>query len=124
MQNPQLPLRFDPDCLRRLLCLVGPTDAATFLMQLDRDLSDCGLQIALAAEQQDWTVLREASHVLVSLAGSTGAIALQSLAEALNAAAHRQDKAVLPDLAMQLSADLARLVAVVKSMPTDYASTR
>jgi hypothetical protein len=88
MQNLPLPLRFDPDRLRKLLDLVGPTEARTFLTQLDRDLSDCAQSLSAATDGQDWTALREASHVLVSLAGSAGALALQSLAEALNAAAN------------------------------------
>ena len=81
MQNLPLPLRFDPDRLRRLLDLVGPTEARTFLTQLDRDLSDCARSLAAATDRQDWPALREASHVLVSLAGSAGALALQAMGD-------------------------------------------
>jgi HPt (histidine-containing phosphotransfer) domain-containing protein len=124
MQSLPLPLRFDPGRLRRLLDLVGPTEARTFLTQLDRDLSDCSRQIAVATEQQDWTALREASHVLISLAGSVGALALQSLAEALNAAAHARNAAALPNLYNQIAPDLTRLIAVVRATPDPFASPR
>ena len=123
MQNLPLPLRFDPDRLRRLLDLVGPTEAQTFLTQLDRDLSDCARQIAMASDRQDWTTLREASHVLVSLAGSAGALALQTLAEAMNAAAHARNAGALSDLQTQLAPDLARLIAVVRATPDPFAGS-
>lgn len=95
-----------------------------FLAQLDRDLSDCARAIDSAVDRQDWTALREASHVLVSLAGSTGALALQSLAQALNAATHARDAAALASLNRQLAPDLDRLIAVVRATPDPSASPR
>jgi hypothetical protein len=121
MQSLPLPLRFDPDRLRRLVDLVGPMEARAFLTQLDRDLSDCARQIAAATVRQDWTVLREASHVLMSLAGSTGALALQSQAEALNAAAHDRDAVTLTGLYGQLAPDLTRLIDLVRATPDPFA---
>lgn len=122
MQNLPLPLRFDPDRLRRLLDLVGPTEARIFLTQLDRDLTDCAQSIAVATDRGDWTALREASHVLVSLAGSAGALALQSLAEAMNTAANAQNAPLLADLYVQMVPDLARLIDVVRATPDPFAS--
>jgi hypothetical protein len=124
MQSLPLPLRFDQDRLQRLLVLVGPTEARAFLTQLDTDLSDCARAIATACDRRDWTALREASHVLVSLAGSSGALALQSLAEALNAAAHARDAAAVASLNSQLEPDLGRLIAVVRATPDPFASAR
>jgi HPt (histidine-containing phosphotransfer) domain-containing protein len=124
MQSLPLPLQFDPDRLRRLLDLVGPTEAQAFLTQLDRDLSDCDRQIAAASARQDWTALREASHILVSLAGSAGALSLQAMAEALNAAAHAQDTAALADLHGQIAPDLSRLIALVRATPDPFAGPR
>jgi Hpt domain len=122
MQNLPLPLRFDPDRLRRLLDLVGPTEARIFLTQLDRDLTDCAQSIAVATDRGDWTALREASHVLVSLAGSAGALALQSLAEAMNTAANAQNAPLLADLYVQMVPDLTRLIDVVRATPDPFAS--
>lgn len=124
MQSLPLPLRFDPDRLRRLLDLVGPSEARTFLTQLDRDLSDCARSLASATDRQDWNTLREASHVLVSLAGSAGAMALQSLAEALNAAANARNFGALADLYSQLAPDLTRLIALVRATPDPFATPR
>jgi hypothetical protein len=122
MQKLPLPLRFDPDRLRRLISLVGPTEARTFLTQFDRDLSDCARTIAAATDRQDWTALCEASHVLVSLSGSAGALQLQSLAEAMNTAAHARDPAALADLYGDLAPDLARLIAIIRATPDPFAS--
>ncbi len=122
MQRPPLPLRFEPDRLRRLLDLVGPTEARAFLAQLDSDLSDCARRISAAAVRQDWTALREVSHVLMSLAGSTGALALQSQAEALNTAAHDRNASVLTELYGQLAPDLTRLIDLVRATPDPFAS--
>jgi hypothetical protein len=121
MQSLPHPLRFDADRLPRLLELVGPAEARTFLGQLDRDLSDCARDIERAVGHLDWPALRNASHVLVSLAGASGALALQSLAEALNAAAHARDAGIAHGLQGQLAADLDRLIAVVRATPTPLA---
>jgi hypothetical protein len=122
MQSLPLPLRFDPDRLRRLLDLVGPTEARGFLTQLDHDLTDCARQMATAAVRLDWTVLREASHVLVSLSGSSGALALQSHAEAMNAAANDRNAAAVTDLYPTLALDLTRLIDLVRATPDPFAS--
>jgi HPt (histidine-containing phosphotransfer) domain-containing protein len=124
MQNLPLQQRFDPDRLRRLLNLVGPAEARGFLVQLDKDLSDCADRIAVATERQDWAALREASHVLVSLAGSAGALSLQALAEAMNAAAHERNGADLARLRCQIAPDLARLITLVRATPDPFTSSR
>jgi Hpt domain len=121
MQNSPLPLRFDPDRLRRLLDLVGPAEARSFLTQLDRDLTDCARALSAATPRQDWTALREASHVLMSLAGSAGALALQSFAEALNAAAHDRNPVTTAALYGQLAPDLSRLIDLVRATPDPFA---
>lgn len=124
MQNLPLPLRFDPDRLRRLLDLIGPDEAAAFLVQLDRDLSTCARDLAAACDRKDWAALRDASHVLVSLAGSSGALALQSAAEAVNAAAHARNAPALEELYAQLAPDLTRLLAIVRATPDPFASAQ
>jgi hypothetical protein len=122
MQKLPLPLRFDPGRLRQLLDLVGPTEARAFLAQLDRDLSDCAGQLSAAAARQDWAQLRDGSHVLMSLAGSAGALALQSRAEALNTAAHDRNAAVLAEIYSHIAPDLNRLIDLVRATPDPFAS--
>jgi hypothetical protein len=124
MQNLLVPDRFDADRLKRLLQIVGPTEAALFLKQLDLDLSDCARTLADATGRQDWPALSEASHVLIALSGSVGALALQALAEALNSAAHAQDGLALAGLQDRLAPDLDRLIALVRATPDPFASPR
>lgn len=122
MQSPAVPHQFDPDRLPRLLDIVGPAEAGPFLAQLEHDLSDCARAIAAAVDRSDWPVLREASHVLISLSGSAGALGLQTLAAALNAAAHERNTLALADLFRQLAPDLDRLIALVRVTPPPPAS--
>lgn len=124
MQNLPLPLRFDPDRLRRLLDIVGPTEARAFLTQLDRDLTDCARHLAAATLRQDWSALREASHVLMSLAGSAGALGLQDQAQALNSAAHDRNGDAMAQVYGHVAPDLTRLIDVVRATPDPFASPR
>jgi HPt (histidine-containing phosphotransfer) domain-containing protein len=109
-----MPAEFDESRFQRLLALVGPVVAVDFLRQLLQDLSDCAEGIARAGASGDWARLREVSHILISLAGSTGAAALYDMAKALNAAAHAQDQAALDRLSPVLGADLQALIALVR----------
>ncbi|TAG29110.1 MAG: hypothetical protein EAZ40_02920, partial [Rhodobacterales bacterium] len=65
----------------------------------------------------DWDALREGSHILISLAGSAGALSLQTMAEALNTAAHAQDGAAAHALVPGLVAELDALIALVRATP-------
>lgn len=78
--------------------------------------------MATASLRQDWTILRETSHVLVSLSGSSGALALQSLAEAMNAAANDRNAEAVTDLYSTLALDLTRLIDLVRATPDPFAS--
>ena len=111
MQSPPLPSQFDPDRLQRLIDIIGPDQTPAFLAQLDLDLSEHGTRIALAARERDWETLRDACHVLTSLAGSAGALGLQDMAQRLNAAAHAARSDGLPELTQAMAIDLAALRA-------------
>jgi HPt (histidine-containing phosphotransfer) domain-containing protein len=117
--TPALPGGFDPARLRRLLDLVGPEQAPGLLTQLRLDLSGCAADIPDAGARQDWDGLRRASHVLTSLAGSAGAMALHALAQELNDAAHARDPQALTALLPALTADLAALIALVQATPAE-----
>lgn len=116
---PALPGNFDTPRFRRLLDLVGPDQTPALLTQLRLDLTGCRDSITRAAPGPDWETLREASHVLISLAGSAGAAALHDMAQDLNAASHAGDPAALADLLPALQADLDALIAVVASTPAE-----
>lgn len=114
---PTLPGQFDEGRFQRLLALVGPAMAQDLLDQLAADFSACGATIACGTDQRDWSALREASHVLISLAGSAGANALHSMAQALNAATHSRDEVALAQISPDLMTDLAALIALVRATP-------
>lgn len=111
------PVGFDAARLGRLLDLVGPDQAPALLTQLRIDLAACGEQISAARPGPDWNALRDASHVLISLAGSVGATGLHGMAQDLNATAHARDAAALARLLPALSTDLAALIALIADMP-------
>lgn len=80
----------DRERYRRLIEIAGPEGAQELLERLREDLRQVerGLARALAGAAPALSEVRAQTHVLVSLAGAVGAVPLQRLAEALNAAAH------------------------------------
>lgn len=109
-----LPGRFQPDRLRRLTELTGPTVAPVLFAQFVTDLEACASQLQTGIPADDWPLLRRASHDLVALAGSCGAMALHDLAQRLNAAAQAQDKAAVAALHPMLAQDLAATLALLR----------
>jgi HPt (histidine-containing phosphotransfer) domain-containing protein len=106
---------FDASRLSHLLDLTGPDLAQELLARLTEDLTTTRDTLDQGAASADWKRLREGSHVLISLAGSVGALSLQAMAEGLNAIAHRQDVEALPALMPALTAELRALIALIRS---------
>ena len=104
---------FEPERFHRLLDLAGPRHASELLSRLAEDLADTRAKTAMAAGLRDWPSLRNASHVLISLSGSVGAVSLQHLAERLNATAQAQDDATLAAIIGIALAELDTLIAIV-----------
>lgn len=115
MQRLPTPERFDAARLQRLLSIVGPDQTNLFLGQLVSDLSDCETALTSCAPD-DWTALRHTSHVLISLAGSVGAMALHDTSQNLNTAAHRKDPGSSAGLKPALLADLRVLITHVQGL--------
>lgn len=109
------PTDFDPLRLQWLVDLVGPTEAPDLIAQLTADLCNAADQMTLAAPARDWLRLREASHILMALAGYAGATALQRLAKTLNAIAHDPDAEALDRVFPETAAELAALINVVRN---------
>lgn len=84
------PAEDDPTRLQRLLELAGPQDAPELLRRIRTDLDSAARQIELALPQDDRAALRAASHVLIAVGGSVGALRLASAARTLNTAAHAE----------------------------------
>jgi CheY-like chemotaxis protein len=72
-----------------VLQAAGPAGKAEFLDHLLQDLRSVKSELACAIRANDAQTVRAQSHILISLSGAVGADRLQVMAEALNAAAHR-----------------------------------
>lgn len=77
-----------PHLLDRLLDLAGPEEGGELLRRLDEDLGTVARQMQDGLERKDGALLRSASHVLISLSGSVGALALSDRGRKLNDAIH------------------------------------
>jgi len=106
---------FDPSRLGHLLDLTGPDLAVELLARLTEDLLATQDALESGAANADWKRLREGSHVLISLAGSVGALSLQAMSETLNAIAHRQDGDALDAVMPPLRGELAALIRLVRA---------
>lgn len=107
--TPDLPV-LDPAPLRRLMVLAGEDDRAELLRRLDQDLAAAALRLQSALTDPRLPDIRAATHVLVSLAGSVGGRATETLARALNSAVH---DGAPPDL---LTGRITALVAAVAAL--------
>jgi HPt (histidine-containing phosphotransfer) domain-containing protein len=117
---PPLPQRlqsYDPERFHRLLELAGPNNSAELIAQLTEDLSSARNTVDHAAGARDWPALRGASHILISLTGSVGALSLQDMSERLNAATHVEDGSLLPTLVPSLLAELDILLTIIAVTP-------
>lgn len=106
---------FDASRLSHLLEITGPDLAIELLARLTEDLVTTQDILDRGAAEADWKRLREGSHVLISLSGSVGALSLQSMAEGLNAIAHRQDREGLAALMPTLDSELASLIQLIRA---------
>ena len=108
-------VEFDPSRLSHLLDITGPDLGPELLARLTEDLTTTQDTLDIGADTTDWKRLREGSHVLISLAGSVGALSLQAMAESLNAIAHRQDSDALDALMSPLGGELATLIQLIRA---------
>ncbi len=109
---------FDRARFHHLIDLAGPSMAADLITHLVQDLERC----RATAKADDLDALRVSSHVLISLAGSVGAVSLHGMAETLNAAAHRQDDAAIAAVLPAFLAELDALIALVRATPAPAGS--
>lgn len=114
---------FDPTRLASLLQITGPDLAPELLARLNEDLTTTQDTLAAGADSADWKRIREGSHVLISLAGSVGALSLQAMSESLNAIAHAQDRDALASMMPPLEGELAALIRLVRATRAPNGST-
>lgn len=115
---------YDPTRFQRLLELAGPENAAELLARLAEDLGSARQTVEAAARLRDWNALRGASHVLISLTGSVGALSLQDMSERLNVATHQEDGSILPLVMPPLLAELDALLDIIAATPPPQRGTR
>ncbi|MEO1611539.1 MAG: hypothetical protein AAFU55_04180, partial [Pseudomonadota bacterium] len=94
---------------------IGPSGLATLLRKAEDDLATAGNQIEMAAETGDIVLMRGASHVVISVAGSVGGVRLQRQAEALNRLAHIEELGAAAVLADEISKELKGVLAFIKA---------
>lgn len=113
----------DETTLLDLLALAGPADGPELMRRLidDMGLVHTGMTAALAAN--DGAAMRWHSHVLLSIAGTIGAPRVYALAKRLNDCA-RSDTCLTADpAAVDLLADLGRLLSRLREMAGEMGMT-
>lgn len=101
----------DPDRFARLLDIAGPQNRTELLTRLAQDLAQVRDRLSVAGPAVDWADLRAQTHVLIALAGATGAVRLQYQAEDLNKAAHDRRRGPVAHLVPPILAGIDRLIA-------------
>ena len=79
----------DRNRFEAILQAAGPSGRGELLDHLLQDLRSVQDALQQAVQVNDTATTRAQSHILISLAGAIGADRLQHMAEALNAAAHK-----------------------------------
>jgi CheY-like chemotaxis protein len=95
--------------------IVGSAAMADLLGKVEADLSTAAGRLERAAAGPDLGEARAVSHVLISVAGTIGAVRAQDLARRMNRAAHAGDAAAVRRGAPALLAETGRVVAFVQS---------
>lgn len=103
----------DNAALRDILAIAGPETTLRILRQVGIDFATVERRITPALAARDWTSIRAETHVLMSVAGTIGATALQSLAQNTNHAAHARDATQIDGLTPDLLQELARMIALL-----------
>lgn len=98
-----------------LAASLGVKGLPGILKKADEDLATARDQIETAAETGDFELMRGASHVVVSVAGSVGGVRLQRQAEALNRLAHIEELGAAAVLTKELAKELEGVLAFIRA---------
>jgi len=101
----------DEAVFAHLLTVAGPTQAQDLLDRLLADLGRVERGLVAGLSELDLATIRADGHVLVSVAGSVGAVRLQELAEELCASARREDGAAVLLVGRSVLTQIDRLIA-------------
>jgi HPt (histidine-containing phosphotransfer) domain-containing protein len=112
--NDAPPGTLDRNRLEAILQAAGPSGKGELLAHLLQDLHSVQGLLRQAVADNDTATTRAQSHILISLAGAIGADRLQVMAEALNAAAHRNRLSEAQTLVRSCDEALASLIVQVE----------
>lgn len=112
--NDAPPGTLDRNRLEAILQAAGPSGKGELLAHLLQDLHSVQGLLQQAVADNDTATTRAQSHILISLAGAIGADRLQVMAEALNAAAHRNRLSEAQTLVRSCDEALASLIVQVE----------
>lgn len=107
------PETLDRNRFEAILQAAGPSGRGELLDHLLQDLRSVQGSLQQAVRGNDTQTTRAQSHILISLAGAIGADRLQGMAEALNAAAHRNRLSEAQALVRSCDEALAALITQV-----------
>lgn len=88
----------DHEIYEQLATTIGAEGIADLLQKIEADVVEMQRKVKIGLEGKEPNVLRDASHILVSVAGSVGAVRLQKDAQCLNSAAHSGDTVLVESL--------------------------
>ena len=111
----------DRSVYETLASVIGPAAMAELLEKVESDLSAAAKRLEAALAAQDVGDARSVSHVLVSVAGTIGAIKAQGLARAVNRAAHSGDEATLWRDGRDLFSEILQVVDFVRRQRVELA---
>jgi CheY-like chemotaxis protein/anti-sigma regulatory factor (Ser/Thr protein kinase) len=103
----------DRNRFEAILQAAGPSGRGELLDHLLQDLRSVQDALQQAVQVNDTATTRAQSHILISLAGAIGADRLQNMAEALNAAAHKNRLSDAQSLVQSCDEALAALITQV-----------
>lgn len=105
-----------------LLTIAGEETAPKLLDQVLLDLGEVHRALETALPKADWPELRLQSHILMSIAGSFGAMQLCQDAETLNRLAHASDASGLAAVDLRLRQGLAALIQFLQDQALSLAA--
>jgi HPt (histidine-containing phosphotransfer) domain-containing protein len=83
----------DRDIYDTLANAIGPAAMTELLGKVDSDIKAARARLVPALDPVDLGEVRSATHIVISVAGAVGALAVQGRARRMNAAGHRDDAA-------------------------------
>lgn len=114
---PEATPTFDPEPLGRVFGLAGPEMAREILDRLTLDLTETAARLERAGQPPDAVELRAATHVMIALAGTAGAMLLLNRTQALNRRIHAGQLADLGPALAELRHLTQGAIAAIARLP-------